>query len=133
MLPAGAYVTVEHEHSVIFRKRNKRKVGTKAEQFARAQSAFFWEERKLWCTGLWDFKGKKQSLNPITGRDRSAAYPLELANRIILMYSLKGDVVVDLFWGTGTATLAAIGNCRNSIGCDLNPGLFQTHFENLSS
>lgn len=88
----------------------------------------------MWFTDLWDFKGKKQSLNPLlAGRERSAAYPLELANRIILMYSLKGDVVLDPFLGTGTTTLAAIGNCRNSIGFDLNPGLFQTQFENLSS
>ncbi|EMO70505.1 DNA-methyltransferase [Leptospira santarosai] len=133
MLPAGAYVTLEHEHILIFRKNNKRKFVTKAERLARAESAFFWEERNFWFTDLWDFKGKKQTLSPLAGRERSAAYPLELANRIILMYSLKGDVVLDPFLGTGTTTLAAIGNCRNSIGFDLDPGLFQTQFENLSS
>ncbi|EMO59392.1 DNA methylase family protein [Leptospira santarosai str. CBC1416] len=133
MLPAGAYVTLEHEHILIFRKSNKRKFVTKAERLARAESAFFWEERNFWFTDLWDFKGKKQTLSPLAGRERSAAYPLELANRIILMYSLKGDVVLDPFLGTGTTTLAAIGNCRNSIGFDLDPGLFQTQFENLSS
>ncbi|EMJ95827.1 DNA-methyltransferase [Leptospira alstonii] len=130
-LPAGAYVTLEHEHILIFRKNNKRKFATKEEQLARAESAFFWEERNFWFTDVWDFKGKKQGLNPSAGRERSAAYPLELANRIVLMYSLKGDVVLDPFLGTGTTTLAAIGNARNSIGFDLDSSLPQ--FENLSS
>lgn len=49
------------------------------------------------------------------------------------MYSLKEDVVLDPFLGTGTTTLAAIGNCRNSIGFDLEPGLLKTQFENLHS
>ncbi|MBM9577884.1 site-specific DNA-methyltransferase [Leptospira sp. 201903070] len=133
MLPAGAYVTLEHEHILIFRKGNKRKFSSKQEKLARAQSAFFWEERNLWFSDLWDFKGKKQGLDSLAGRERSAAYPLELANRIIQMYSLKGDLVLDPFLGTGTTTLAAIGNCRNSIGFDLDSGLLQNPFQNLLS
>ncbi|AOP34494.1 DNA methylase [Leptospira tipperaryensis] len=132
MLPSGAYVTLEHEHILIFRKGNKRKFPSKPEKLARAQSAFFWEERNLWFSDLWDFKGKKQGLDSQAGRERSAAYPLELANRIIRMYSLKGDLVLDPFLGTGTSTLAAIGNCRNSIGFDLDSNLLQNPFQNLS-
>ncbi|EMF42450.1 DNA methylase domain protein [Leptospira interrogans serovar Lora str. TE 1992] len=49
------------------------------------------------------------------------------------MYSLKGDIVLDPFLGTGTTTLAAIGNCRNSIGFDLEPGLLKVQLENLHS
>ncbi|XDD49038.1 site-specific DNA-methyltransferase [Leptospira sp. WS92.C1] len=133
MLPSGAYVTLEHEHILIFRKGNKRKFESKMDKLSRAESAFFWEERNLWFGDLWDFKGKKQGLDSQAGRDRSAAYPLELANRIILMYSLKGDVVLDPFLGTGTTMLSAIGNCRNSIGFDLDPNLLQNQFQNLSS
>ncbi|AYV57366.1 site-specific DNA-methyltransferase [Leptospira kmetyi] len=133
MLPAGAYVTLEHEHILIFRKNNKRKFVTKSDKLSRAESAFFWEERNSWFTDVWDFKGKKQGLNSFAGRERSAAYPFELANRIILMYSLKGDLVLDPFLGTGTTTLAAIGNCRNSVGFDLDSSLLQNSFENFSS
>ncbi|MBM9501257.1 site-specific DNA-methyltransferase [Leptospira sp. 201903071] len=133
MLPAGAYVTLEHEHILIFRKGNKRKFSSKSEKLARARSAFFWEERNLWFSDLWDFKGKKQGLDSIAGRERSAAYPLELANRILRMYSLKGDLVLDPFLGTGTTTLSAIGNCRNSIGFDLDSNLLQNPFQNLSA
>ncbi|MGQ2814449.1 DNA-methyltransferase [Leptospira interrogans] len=133
-LPAGAYVTLEHEHILIFRKNNRRKFSTKSERLSRMESAFFWEERNFWFTDVWDFKGKKQGLSSLlAGRERSAAYPLELANRIILMYSLKGDIVLDPFLGTGTTTLAAIGNCRNSIGFDLEPGLLKVQLENLHS
>lgn len=133
MLPAGAYVTLEHEHILIFRKGNKRKFSTKPEKLARAQSAYFWEERNLWFSDLWDFKGKKQGLDSLAGRERSAAYPLELANRIVQMYSLKGDLILDPFLGTGTTTLAAIGNCRNSIGFDLDSNLLQNPLQDLSS
>ncbi|MDV6235148.1 site-specific DNA-methyltransferase [Leptospira ellisii] len=133
MLPAGAYVTLEHEHILIFRKGDKRNFSSKAEKLARAESAFFWEERNLWFGDVWDFKGKKQVLETQSGRERSAAYPLELANRIILMYSLKGDLVLDPFLGTGTTTLAAIGNGRNSIGFELDPQLTRNRFRDLVS
>ncbi|RHX80228.1 DNA-methyltransferase [Leptospira yasudae] len=133
MLPAGAYVTLEHEHILIFRKNNKRKFPSKADKLARAESAFFWEERNSWFTDVWDFKGKKQGLSSLAGRERSAAYPLELANRIILMYSLKGDLVLDPFLGTGTTVWAALGNCRNSIGFELDSTVLLDRFSDLQA
>ena len=36
-----------------------------------------------------------------------APYPLELAERLVRMYSFVGDTVLDPFLGTGTTTLAA--------------------------
>ncbi|MHA2075594.1 MAG: DNA methyltransferase, partial [Candidatus Hodarchaeales archaeon] len=53
-------------------------------------------------------------------RDRSAAYPFELAFRLINMFSVKGDVVLDPFLGTGTTTIAAMAAGRNSIGIEIN-------------
>jgi len=211
MLPAGAYVTLEHEYILIFRKGAKREFNTSAEKEKRRESALFWEERNRWFSDLWDFKGVRQDLashyrynresnsnagenherlslpchggnendtgpgptgacenyssgNPpasppgvisdlagsrapgsgspehsqarrglyqgggrqsspgSTGdpRKRSGAYPYLLPYRLINMYSVYGDTVLDPFLGTGTTTLAALACGRNSVGCELD-------------
>ncbi len=122
MLPSGAYVTLEHEYILVFRKGGKRAF-TKDDSSRRRKSAFFWEERNKWFSDLWDFKGVRQLLSANKARHRSAAYPLELVNRIVNMYSLQGDTVLDPFLGTGTTTAAAILNARNSVGFELHQGL----------
>lgn len=120
MLPAGAYVTLEHEWILIFRKGGKRRFNTAEAKAKRKESAFFWEERNIWFSDLWDFKGVKQTLS-IGTRERSAAFPLELPYRLINMYSLYGDTVLDPFAGTGTTLLAAMASGRNSIGYEIDP------------
>jgi DNA modification methylase len=119
MLPAGAYVTLEHEYILIFRKDGKRVFTSEAAKHHRMESALFWEERNTWFSDLWDFKGIKQNLQDRTTRERSAAFPMELARRLILMYSLYADTVLDPFAGTGTTMLAAGATGRNSIGVDV--------------
>lgn len=120
MLPAGAHVTLEHEYILIFRKGGKREFTTTAEKQLRRESAFFWEERNTWFSDVWmDIKGASQSLVSKTARRRSAAYPFELAYRLINMFSVKGDTVLDPFMGTGTTLLAAMASCRNSLGVDI--------------
>jgi modification methylase len=123
MLPAGAYVTLEHEYILVFRKGEKRQFATAGEKNGRMKSAFFWEERNKWFSDVWDFKGTAQGLNHKDLRSRSGAYPLELAYRLINMYSLYGDTVLDPFLGTGTTTLAAIAGGRNSIGIEIDKRL----------
>lgn len=123
MLPSGAYVTLEHEYILILRKGNKRNFKTTAEKLNRSESAYFWEERNVWFSDIWDFKGVKQQLNSSKTRNRSAAYPFELAHRLVNMFSVKGDTVLDPFLGTGTTTLAAITSKRNSIGYEIDAQL----------
>jgi DNA modification methylase len=120
MLPAGAYVTLEHEYVLIFRKGAKRKFMFESDKNERMRSSFFWEERNKWFSDLWDFKGTSQGLNNTELRGRSAAFPFELAYRLINMYSLYGDTVLDPFLGTGTTTLSAIACGRNSIGVEID-------------
>lgn len=122
MLPSGAYVTLEHEYILVFRKGVKREFKTKAEKSERMKSSFFWEERNKWFSDVWDFKGTSQVLNNSDIRGRSAAYPLELAYRLINMYSLYGDVILDPFMGTGTTALASIACGRSSIGVEIDKG-----------
>ncbi|SEL93833.1 DNA-methyltransferase [Parapedobacter koreensis] len=120
MLPAGAYVTLEHEWILVFRKAGKRTFKSEAEKQLRRESAFFWEERNTWFSDLWDLKGVKQKITNSGSRDRSAAYPFELPYRLINMYSVKGDTVLDPFLGTGTTALAAMATERNSVGIDID-------------
>ncbi|WP_452222980.1 DNA-methyltransferase [Lacinutrix chionoecetis] len=133
MLPSGAYVTLEHEWVLIFRKGGKRAFKTAEEKLRRQESSFFWEERNVWFSDLWDLKGTKQKINNSKTRLRSAAYPFELPYRLINMYSLKNDVVLDPFLGTGTTTLAAIASQRNSIGYEIDKKFIDIIDENIQA
>jgi len=124
MLPAGAYVTYEHEYVLILRKGGKRMFSTAEEKSARQQSAFFWEERNTWFSDVWlDLRGTGQDLCDPDARERSAAFPFELPYRLIQMYTLAGDTVLDPFLGTGTTSAAALASARSSIGLELDPAL----------
>ena len=130
MLPAGAYVTYEHEYILIARKGGPR-LFSPADKARRRRSAFFWEERNVWFSDLWlDLVGTRQrlgkrGLDDPEARLRSAAYPFELAYRLVQMHSLIGDTVLDPFLGTGTTTTAAIASGRSSIGFEIERGLEQ--------
>ena len=124
MLPAGAYVTLEHEFILILRKGNKRKFTTEEEKKRRRESSFFWEERNLWFSDVWEgLKGTRQNNINKNIRDRSGAYPFELTYRLINMFSLRGDTVLDPFLGTGTTTIASISTGRNSVGFEIDSKL----------
>ena len=133
MLPSGAYVTLEHEWILVFRKGGKRQFKTEAEKLRRKESSFFWEERNVWFSDLWDLKGTKQKIDNSETRKRSAAYPFELPYRLINMYSLQGDTVLDPFLGTGTTSLAAIASNRNSIGYEIDPMFLNIITDNIES
>ncbi len=119
MLPPNAYVTLEHEYILVFRNGDTPREfepGSKR----RYESAYFWEERNSWFSDVWtDITGESQTLEDDELRDRSAAYPFELPYRLINMYSVYGDTVLDPFAGTGTTSLAAAAAARDSVGVDL--------------
>jgi len=47
-----------------------------------------------------------------------APFPEELPNRLIQLYSFKGDVVLDPFVGSGTTCIAALKSDRHYVGFD---------------
>jgi len=123
MLPAGAYVTYEHEYILVFKKGLKRTFKNAAEKENRHMSAFFWEERNRWFSDVWaDLVGSTQGLDEEETRSRSAAFPFELAFRLISMYSTYGDTVLDPFLGTGTTLAGALAAGRNGIGVEIDHG-----------
>lgn len=127
MLPAGAYVTYEHEYILIFRKGENRAFPQPESKKNRHRSAFFWEERNVWFSDVWtDLKGTGQSLGDPGARSRSGAFPFELAYRLVNMFSVFSDTVLDPFLGTGTTTAAAIASARSSIGIELDRGLSES-------
>ena len=126
MLPPSAYVTLEHEFILILRKGGKRIFKTEKDKINRRNSAYFWEERNTWFSDIWDLRGVTQTMLEKKSkelRSRSAAFPFELAYRLINMYSVKGDVILDPFLGTGTTTIAAMVSARNSIGFEIEKNL----------
>ncbi|MDX2455563.1 DNA methyltransferase, partial [Desulfosarcina sp.] len=79
------------------------------------------EERNQWFSDVWmDLKGARQKTEDKQLRKRSGAYPFELAYRLISMFSVMGDTVLDPFLGTGTTLLAAAAAARNSVGYELD-------------
>ena len=124
MLPVGAYVTYEHEYILVVRKGRRRTFTTAAEKANRRASAFFWEERNVWFSDVWfDVKGTSQGLVDAPTRERSAAFPFELAYRLVCMFSVKEDLVLDPFAGTGTTLAAALTAGRNSVGVEIDETL----------
>jgi len=127
MLPAGAYVTLEHEYILILRKGSKREFDSVGEKQTRRESALFWEERNNWFSDVWlGLIGTQQKMKKNTTRLRSGAFPFELAYRLVNMYSAKGDTVVDPFLGTGTTMWSAMASGRNCVGYEIEAG-FRDH------
>ena len=132
MLPPNAYVTLEHEFIIIARKGTKREFKDKKDKNIRNKSAYFWEERNTWFSDLWDFKGTDQKMSNTNSRSRSAAFPFELAYRLINMFSAQLDTILDPFLGTGTTILASIAAGRNSIGYEIELSMKDLLYEKLS-
>jgi DNA modification methylase len=119
MVPPNAYVTLEHEYVLVFRNGGGRRSFEPGAD-RRYRAAYFWEERNRWFSDVWtDVSGADQSLEREELRERSAAYPFELPYRLVNMYSVYGDTVLDPFWGTGTTSLAALVAGRNSVGYEI--------------
>lgn len=111
-LPPNAYVTLDCEFILIFRKGKLMRFAPHDKR--RYESAFTKKQRDEWFTQIWDITGTRQTQSQI--ERRIAAYPDEIADRLIRMFSVKGDTVLDPFLGSGTTTKIAMQNERNSIG-----------------
>jgi DNA modification methylase len=81
---------------------------------ARILSVISTKDYQKWFQQIW---------NGVTGastKDHPAPYPVELAERLIRMFSFVGDTVLDPFMGTGTTALAASKWGRNSVNFEID-------------
>ncbi len=69
---------------------------------------------KSWFQQIWT------GVTGASTRNHPAPYPLELAERLVRMFSFVGDTVLDPFLGTGTTMAAAMNYGRNSIGYEID-------------
>ncbi|MGH9477002.1 MAG: DNA-methyltransferase [Terriglobales bacterium] len=85
---------------------------------ARVLSVISSENYQEWFQQIWT------GVTGASTRNHPAPYPIELAGRLIRMFSFVGDTVLDPFLGTGTTTIAAAKYGRNSIGCEIDEHYF---------
>ena len=71
------------------------------------------DEFDNWFRQIWNIPGASTKNHP-------APFPMELATRLVRMFSFVGDTVLDPFSGSGTTLVAAYRNDRNSIGVEID-------------
>ena len=81
---------------------------------ARVLSILSRSEHRAWFNQIWRLAGASTKVHP-------APFPIELATRLIRMFSFVDDTVLDPFTGSGTTNVAAKLTGRNSIGIDIEP------------
>lgn len=119
----GAIIKNDFEYILFFRKGGSYRSPSTMQK---ALSMLSKDEMKNWLKTAWtDIKGES------TRRGHPAPFPVELAERLIRLFSFAGDVVLDPFVGTGTTTLAALNVGRNSIGTDCDPDFIRMAKERL--
>lgn len=93
----------------------------------RVLSVISTENYQKWFQQIWT------GLTGASTRQHPAPFPLELAERLIRMFSFVGDTVLDPFMGTGTTNLAASTWGRNSIGAEVEPYYFDLAIQRLNN
>jgi DNA modification methylase len=85
---------------------------------ARVLSVISAENHKKWFQQIWE------GVTGASTRYHPAPYPIELAERLVRMFSFVGDTVLDPFLGTGTTAIAAAKTGRNSVGFEIDEHYF---------
>jgi DNA modification methylase len=94
---------------------------------ARILSVISAENHREWFQQIWN------GLPGASTREHPAPFPLELAERLVRMFSFVGDTVLDPFLGTGTTSVAAAKWGRNSIGFEIDPHYYDLALKNIRS
>jgi DNA modification methylase len=128
-LPTNAYVTLDLEHILIFRKGGPRKFAPRDKK--RYASMFSKADRDVWFSQVWQIRGAPQA-SDVIGR-RTASFPEEIPRRLIRMFSVKGDTVLDPFLGTGTTMKVAAELGRRCIGYEIDERLKPTILKRIGA
>ena len=110
----GAIVKNDTEYILMLRKGGQYR---SIQPLQKALSMLTKEEMQGWLRSSWtDLPGAST-----TKSKHPAAFPVELAERLIKLFSFAGDTILDPFLGTASTTVAAIRAGRNSIGVEIEP------------
>lgn len=127
-LPPNAYVTLDCEFILLFRKGALRRYPPGDAR--RLASRLTRAERDHWFSQVWDdVRGARQQ----GGGARTGAFPPEIPERLIRMFSCRGETVLDPFAGTGTTLWAARTLGRRAIGVEVDPALARALRERASA
>jgi DNA modification methylase len=83
------------------------------------------ENYQRWFRVVWD------DLPGASTKQHPAPYPVELAERLIRMFSFAGDTVLDPFMGTGSTGIAAARCGRNSVGIEVDPHYYELGYKSI--
>ena len=109
----GGIIKNDVEYILFFRKGGQYRSVTPIQK---ALSMLTKDEMQTWMRSIWsDIPGTHRR------QGHPAPYPVQLAERLIRMFSFAGDVVLDPFLGTGSTSIAALNAGRNSIGVEIEP------------
>jgi modification methylase len=109
----GAIIKNDIEHILFLRKGGGYR---SVSALQKALSMLTKKEMRSWFVSFWsDIRGSS------TRGGHPAPFPIELAERLIRMFSFAGDTVLDPFVGTGSSCVAAVQSGRNSIGVEIDP------------
>jgi DNA modification methylase len=113
------------ESILIFQKGkfNYKSIHEDVRERSRKQIEAYLQKNRKWHLNLWEIT----NVLPNSKLEKGiAAFPHELANRLITLYSYEGETVLDCFVGSGTTMKAALELQRNSIGVEIDSHLLPT-------
>ncbi len=78
------------------------------------------EDSKITSTQFNDWARDIWSIRISSGVEHPAAFPLDVPHRILILWSCRGDTVLDPFCGSGTTGVACVKTERNFIGIEID-------------
>lgn len=121
----GAVIKNDVEYILFLRKGGKYRSVSSTKKML---SMLTKEEMQGWLRSVWtDIRGAS------TRSGHPAPYPIELAERLIKMFSFAGDTVLDPFLGIGSTSMAALLSGRNSIGNEIEPAYLEMAWNKLTA
>jgi len=121
--PSNPYLKYTWEFLEIFSKGTLKHYGKKENADITA------DEFKKWVYAKWDITPEYN----MKKYGHPAMFPEELADRVIKLFSFRGDIVLDPFNGVGTTCVVAKKNGRKYIGIDISEEYCKKAEERLRS